>query len=54
MGMAKTVLLLGVRADVLETVKQELSAPGIEFLGGTGVADVEPAFRAGLPGPAAG
>jgi len=43
--MAKTVLLLGVRADILETVKQELSAPGIEFLGGTGVADVEPAFR---------
>jgi hypothetical protein len=44
-GMAKTVLLLGVRADLLETVTQELEVPGIEFLGGTGVADVEPAFR---------
>ncbi len=43
--MAKTVLLLGVRADVLETVRQELEVPGIEFLGGTGVADVGPAFR---------
>jgi hypothetical protein len=43
--MAKTVLLLGVRADLLGTVKQELHTPGIEFLGGTGVADVGPAFR---------
>jgi hypothetical protein len=40
-----TVLLLGVRADLLETVQQELHAPDIEFLGGTGVADVRPAFR---------
>jgi|ERR1022692_94081 hypothetical protein len=43
--MAKKVLLLGVSADLLETVKQELQTPGIEFLGGTGEADVEPAFR---------
>ena len=43
--MAKTVLLLGVRADLLETVKQELHAPGVEFLGGTGAADVGPAFH---------
>lgn len=43
--MAKTVLLLGVKADVLEAVKRELRTPGVEFLGGTGVADVEPAFR---------
>ena len=42
--MAKTVLLLGVRADLLETVQQELHTPGIEFLGGTGAADVGPAF----------
>lgn len=43
--MAKTVLLLGVRADLLETVKQELQTPGTEFMGGIGVANVEPAFR---------
>jgi hypothetical protein len=43
--MAKTVLLLGVRADFLEAVKRELQALGIEFLGGTGVADAEAAFR---------
>lgn len=43
--MAKTVLLLGVRADLLETVRQELQIPGTEFVGRTGVADVEPAFR---------
>jgi hypothetical protein len=42
--MAKTVLLLGARADVLETVKQELQIPGIEFPGGIGVVDVGPAF----------
>lgn len=33
--MAKTVLLLGVRADLLEAVTRELQTPGIEFLGGT-------------------
>jgi hypothetical protein len=43
--MAKTVLLLGVRADLLETVKRELQTPGTEFLDGTGEADVGPAFR---------
>jgi len=43
--MAKTVLLLGLRADLLETVKQELQTPGIDFVGGTGVADVEAALR---------
>lgn len=43
--MAKTVLLLGVRADLLDIVKRELQTPGTEFLAGTGVADVEPAFR---------
>jgi hypothetical protein len=43
--MAKTVLLLGVRADLVESVKRELEAPGTEFLTGTGVADVEPSFR---------
>jgi hypothetical protein len=43
--MATTVLLLGVRADLLENVKQAVQTPGIEFLGGTGEADVEPAFR---------
>ena len=42
--MAKTVLLLGVRADLLQTVERELRTPGVEFVGGTGVADVEPAF----------
>jgi hypothetical protein len=31
--MAKTVLLLGVRADLLQTVKRELKTPGIEFVG---------------------
>ena len=40
-GMAKTVLLLGVRADLLETVQQELQARGVEFLSGTGEVDVE-------------
>ncbi len=44
--MAKTVLLLGVRAaDLLGTVQHELQTPGIDFLGGTGVAAVESAFR---------
>jgi len=43
--MAKTVLLLGVRADLLDTVKQELQTSGIDLLAGTGVADVGPAFR---------
>src|SRR5438552_10484596 len=43
--MAKTVLLLGVRADLLENVKQELQTLDIESLGGTGVADVGPTFR---------
>jgi hypothetical protein len=45
MGMAMTVLLLGVRADVLETVKQELQTPGTEFLSGTGEAAVDSALR---------
>jgi hypothetical protein len=49
--MAKTVLLLRVRADLLETVKQELHMPGIEFLGGIdhviigGGLDLEPGPR---------
>jgi hypothetical protein len=43
--MAKTVLFLGVRADFLDAVRQELQTPGTEFLDGTGVADVGPAFR---------
>ena len=43
--MAKTVLLLGVRADLLETVKQELQIPGIEFLTGTGEADADRVLR---------
>src|SRR6266480_2034324 len=43
--MAKTVLLLGVRADLLETVKQQLQGADAEFLAGTSEADVEPAFR---------
>ncbi len=43
--MAKTVLLLGVRADLLESVKRELQPAGVVFLGGTGVTDVGPAFR---------
>src|SRR5262249_59343716 len=44
-GMAKRVLLLGVRADLLEGVMRELRGEGVEFLDGTGVSDVEPAFR---------
>jgi hypothetical protein len=43
--MAKTVLLLGVRADLLETVKQELQTPGVDFQSGTGEADVDSALR---------
>lgn len=43
--MAKMVPLLGVKADVLEGVRRELRTPGVEFVGGTGVADVGPAFR---------
>lgn len=42
--MAKTGLLLGVKADVLEAVKRELRTPGVEFLSGTGGSDVESAF----------
>ena len=43
--MTKTVLLLGVRADVLDAVKHELQTPGIEFLSGSGEAAVDSAFR---------
>jgi hypothetical protein len=43
--MGKTVLLLSVKGDLLETVKQELQTPGMDFLGGTGVADVEAVLR---------
>lgn len=43
--MAQTVLLLGVRADVLENVQQKLQAPGIEFLSGSGEAAVDSALR---------
>ncbi len=43
--MARTVLLLGVRADLLETVKQELQTPGTEFLSGTGEAEADQALR---------
>src|SRR5262249_61969666 len=43
--MAKRVLLLGVRADLVEGVMRELRGEGVEFLDGTGVSDVEPAFR---------
>jgi hypothetical protein len=35
-GMAKTVLLVGVRADLLEAVRWEPDAPDIGFLIGTG------------------
>jgi hypothetical protein len=45
MGMAKTILLLGVRADLLETVRQELHTPDLEFLSGTGEDEVDAAFR---------
>jgi hypothetical protein len=44
-GMARTVLLLGVRADVLEPVQRELQAPGIEFLSGSSEAAVGAALR---------
>ena len=43
--MAKTVLLLGVRADLLEAVKQELQTPGTEFVSGTGEAEAARVFR---------
>lgn len=43
--MTKTVLLLGVRADVLEAVHQKLQAPGIRFLSGSDEAAVESAVR---------
>lgn len=42
--MAKTILLLGVRADLLEAARQELQTPGIEFLSGSGEAEVDAAF----------
>jgi len=42
--MTKRVLLLGVMAPVLDDVQQQLQMPDIEFLGGTGVDDVRPAF----------
>lgn len=43
--MTKRVLLLGVRADVLEPVKRELESPEIEILAGSDVSDTESAFR---------
>lgn len=42
--MAKRILLLAVKASVLEDVKQELQGPDSEFLGGTGVDDVRSAL----------
>jgi hypothetical protein len=45
MDMATTVLLVGVRPDLLDTVKKELQTPGAGFLAGTGVADAQAVFR---------
>jgi hypothetical protein len=45
MGVAKTVLLCGVRAGLLDTVKKQLQAPGAGFLAGTGATDAKAAFR---------
>src|SRR6266487_2601383 len=43
-SMAKRILLLGVRATLVEEVRQDLQRPDVEFLGGTGVDDVRSAF----------
>ena len=43
--IVKIVLLLGVKATVLEDARRELQMPNTEFLIGTGVADIKPAFR---------
>ena len=42
--MAKTVLLLGLRPDVVQGAKRELEAPGTTVITGSGPADVGPAF----------
>jgi hypothetical protein len=42
--MAKRVLLLGVKAALLEDVRRELQRADIEFCGGTGAVDVRSAF----------
>lgn len=42
--MTTTVLLLGVKAAVLEDARRQLQLPDTEFLSGTGVADVKPAL----------
>jgi hypothetical protein len=43
--MAKRVLLVGVKAAVLEDVARELRMPEIEFVTGTGVAEVRSVLR---------
>jgi hypothetical protein len=43
--MAKTVLLFGVKAELLKKVNHERQPPGIPFLAGTGEADAGLAFR---------
>ena len=40
------VLLLGLRAAVIDDVKRQLDTPGIRLLGGTGIDDVRSAFAA--------
>jgi hypothetical protein len=46
-SMTQRVLLLGVRASVVDDVQQQLQMPDIELLGGTGVDDVRQAFAQG-------
>jgi hypothetical protein len=42
--MTKRTLLLGVRADLLDAVREWLQMPDVELLGGTGVEDVRSAL----------
>jgi hypothetical protein len=41
---ATVVLLLGLRAAVIDDVKRQLDSPGVQLIGGTGIDDVRSAF----------
>ena len=42
--MTKNVLLLGRTSTVIDDAKQQLTMPGIQLIGGTGIDDVRAAF----------
>ena len=45
--MAKRVLVLGLRPDLIEAFRRELTGPGLELVSGSDIADLHAAFAAG-------